>query len=247
MVGICDTIRMEIILNNFFIDQRCKKLSSTARILLLYMIFGHRATASACYELPQQIILQDLELPKADIELAINELINHNIITKSKISEYYLINIFFDYRPILDYKEAVTTQSQATVLPIDKELYWLYYHLIGQQIAATKTFAVKSKRQASKITDDPAYAGRMGRGTRITEEWRPTRDNIDYAIKSGFSESDAFRIGEKFKDYWLQKAGQQARKSDWNAAWRTWIRNSINDKRDQSPERLRDKFLNMRD
>ncbi len=42
----------------------------------------------------------------------------------------------------------------------------------------------------------------------------------------GWSADAVRRESEKFRDHWLAKAGKDAAKLDWEAAWRNWIRRS---------------------
>lgn len=39
--------------------------------------------------------------------------------------------------------------------------------------------------------------------------------------------TDAKRLFEAFKDYWMAESGAKARKLDWMAAWRTWCRKDL--------------------
>ncbi|WP_322997936.1 hypothetical protein [Castellaniella sp.] len=44
---------------------------------------------------------------------------------------------------------------------------------------------------------------------------------------------DALRVADSFRDYWAAKAGADARKVDWEATWRNWVR------REKSPTKVR--------
>ena len=59
-------------------------------------------------------------------------------------------------------------------------------------------------------------------GMRLSEDWRPTPDLIEYAREVGVT--DPHRMAEDFCDYWLSKAGKDARKTDWSRTWKTWAR-----------------------
>jgi hypothetical protein len=37
---------------------------------------------------------------------------------------------------------------------------------------------------------------------------------------------DTAKLAESFTDYWQAAAGAKARKLDWDATWRTWVRRS---------------------
>lgn len=62
------------------------------------------------------------------------------------------------------------------------------------------------------------------RGARLKADWRPSADNVAYAVGQGFTEGEVGRIAENFRDYWIAASGRNAVKLDWSAAWRTWVR-----------------------
>lgn len=85
----------------------------------------------------------------------------------------------------------------------------------------------------SPPTEENARAkpvAKTGKGSRLTDDWRPPPEYIAFALTEGFSEAEAHREADRFRDYWIGKTGQQACKRDWFATWRNWCRNS-NDKR----------------
>lgn len=210
-------------MTNFYLDKDFQSLTPLQKLIMNYLIYGNQTNHIGCYDMPMPQLASNLGISVDDTSNNIQELIKLGHVTKCSISDYILITKYFVYNPILDYKTAVELQSQSSVLPVSKDMYWQLYHLLGQQIAQTKSFAVKNKRQLSKITSEPEAGGRSGRGTRIEKDWRPTRDDIDFATKGGLSENEIFSIGAKFRDYWLQRPGPAGRKVDWHAAWRTWI------------------------
>lgn len=52
----------------------------------------------------------------------------------------------------------------------------------------------------------------------VPDEW------ISWAISRGMPRSRAFMAAETFQDYWIAASGAKARKRDWFATWRNWIR-----------------------
>jgi hypothetical protein len=61
--------------------------------------------------------------------------------------------------------------------------------------------------------------------TRIPEGWQPSPDLVAYAEKE-LPNVDTAKLAESFTDYWQAAAGAKARKLDWDATWRTWVRRS---------------------
>jgi uncharacterized protein YdaU (DUF1376 family) len=61
-------------------------------------------------------------------------------------------------------------------------------------------------------------------GSRLSEDWQPTPADMEFALKEGLSDDDARREAGRFRDYWIGETGTRARKSDWPACWRNWVR-----------------------
>lgn len=68
-------------------------------------------------------------------------------------------------------------------------------------------------------------AAARSKGSRLRADWKPSASNLAYAAEKGFAESGIERIAENFRDYWIAAAGAKGVKLDWDAAWRTWVRN----------------------
>lgn len=65
------------------------------------------------------------------------------------------------------------------------------------------------------------------KGDLISADWKPTKDGVNYAREKGYAEKKIIDLVDSFRDYWLQRADAKAKKLDWNAAWRSWVRNDI--------------------
>ncbi len=71
------------------------------------------------------------------------------------------------------------------------------------------------------------------RGTRLPADWRLPKAwgewSLAYAVEHGraLSPDAAREIAEKFRDFWVAKAGKDGRKTDWEATWRNWIRREL--------------------
>ena len=63
------------------------------------------------------------------------------------------------------------------------------------------------------------------RGSRLPTDWQPPADWLTWAAAER-PDVDAVAEASKFADYWRSKAGKDARKADWLATWRNWIRNA---------------------
>jgi len=61
---------------------------------------------------------------------------------------------------------------------------------------------------------------------RLPDDWVLPMEYGSWAVSEGWSESAVRLEADRFKDYWIAKAGRDAVKLDWLATWRNWIRNS---------------------
>lgn len=74
----------------------------------------------------------------------------------------------------------------------------------------------------------PTWVGAAApRGSRIPEDWQPSDEDRAHARSKGLSDAAIAATAEAFRDYWTAESGQKARKRDWSAAWRTWIRRDL--------------------
>ena len=67
--------------------------------------------------------------------------------------------------------------------------------------------------------------GESTRGTRLPADWKPTADELRWAIDARPDVQVNLEV-EKFRDYWHGVTGAKATKRDWPATWRNWIRNA---------------------
>jgi len=66
--------------------------------------------------------------------------------------------------------------------------------------------------------------GKKSRGSRIPESWQPDPTLIAWAADKR-PDLDLRTVVESFRDYWQAKSGKDATKRDWDATFRSWVRN----------------------
>lgn len=103
------------------------------------------------------------------------------------------------------------------------------------------TAAPSPERDAEKPTKRKPQTAR---GTRLSPDWIPSDTNLAYC-RSQRRDLDPARVADNFRDYWTAKPGAGATKLDWDAAWRTWVRNerasprqTLNDQRKATLDEL---------
>jgi uncharacterized protein YdaU (DUF1376 family) len=81
-------------------------------------------------------------------------------------------------------------------------------------ITLTKNHKPITSREVTKVT----------KGTRWSKELPIPDSWIDYC-KTKRPELNPYDTFESFTDYWVSVAGSKGVKLDWDATWRTWVRN----------------------
>ncbi len=64
------------------------------------------------------------------------------------------------------------------------------------------------------------------RGCRLPADFEP---DCDFALAEGLPPERVKVEIAKFRDFWNARAGKDARKTDWQATWRNWVRKAIED------------------
>lgn len=95
----------------------------------------------------------------------------------------------------------------------------------GSAKAAPLTQNPEARSQREK-EDANASSKKDARGTRLPEDWVLPKEWGEWALAEGFDEATIRAEAAKFRDYWISRAGAQARKRDWQATWRNWMRNA---------------------
>lgn len=86
------------------------------------------------------------------------------------------------------------------------------------------------------ITAVEALERRQGgapKATRLPLDWELPDEWLKWAIVEfpGMPAQYAAAEAQKFKDFWLGKAGKDGTKNDWLATWRNWMRRAVGERR----------------
>lgn len=71
-------------------------------------------------------------------------------------------------------------------------------------------------------------SGNKEKGTRLPKDWVLPKSWGDWALneRPGSSYESIKKLAEKFRDHWVSNSNQaKAKKADWEATWRNWVRN----------------------
>lgn len=89
--------------------------------------------------------------------------------------------------------------------------------------------AAPTSRALALVEDtstDVAAKPKAKKGTRIPDDWQPSRTEGNINAEAGHSPEWLRNELAKFRDYWTAKSGTNATKLDWDATWRYWLRNA---------------------
>jgi uncharacterized protein YdaU (DUF1376 family) len=95
-------------------------------------------------------------------------------------------------------------------------------HMHRRKRANAEHLHTQSQSQ-SQTEEAKASSGARKRGTRLSIDWWPSQENVDYALSHGLSLEQINHEAEKFRNYWISKAGAGATKLNWNATFQNWI------------------------
>lgn len=85
----------------------------------------------------------------------------------------------------------------------------------------------KDKEEEKRESDSPAsQSNRPARAFRLPSDWQLPQAWADWAIaeQPSWTPEGVRRVADSFRDYWTAKGGADARKVDWEATWRNWVR-----------------------
>ena len=78
--------------------------------------------------------------------------------------------------------------------------------------------------RASSVAKPKPPPGSAKRATRLPSDWDPGQSGRNFAASVGLANGRADAELDRFRDHWTAKAGRDATKADWQAAWRNWCR-----------------------
>ncbi len=106
--------------------------------------------------------------------------------------------------------------------------------------APTVTAALPRKEKIRGEKKEPKKPKSEAGATRLPPDWQPGEKEIAFC-KAKRPDLDPLDVAACFADYWMGLPGARARKIDWLATWRNWVRNARANGATGAP-RAQDKF-----
>jgi hypothetical protein len=107
--------------------------------------------------------------------------------------------------------------ADLTLTPIAELVRSMFANGADPEAIACAVAALEMKARTSRI------APRSLVGTRLATDWTLPANFVEHAIERGMPRARIAIEAERFRNYWIAKAGQGAIKRDWFATWRNWV------------------------
>lgn len=134
----------------------------------------------------------------------------------------------------------ILSRGEWTQKRLKKERLYVAKNSKLQRQRALKGWETKKKGNAETVPDEnpkaaptptptpikektEAKASSKKIGCRLPEDFKPDRE---WSLAQGLPVDVLQRELDQFRDYWTAKSGKDATKLDWQATWRTWVRNT---------------------
>ncbi|AZV00258.1 YdaU family protein [Paracoccus kondratievae] len=85
------------------------------------------------------------------------------------------------------------------------------------------------KPESREEKEEPIGSSKK-RATRLPEDWTLPKPWGDWALSQGMPEFNVRREADRFRNYWVGKAGKDAAKLNWEATWKNWVLKWLDDR-----------------
>ncbi|WP_330168909.1 DUF1376 domain-containing protein [Bartonella grahamii] len=145
----------------------------------------------------------------------LNDAINNNINNN---------NIYKKTKTIVLAKKEIDFEDLETIDLVDEPTEVYAVESQSEQIETLETNQPPIHEQEN--VPKKAKRAQANRGCRLPADFEP---DCDFAIAEGLPPERVKVEIAKFRDFWKARAGKDARKTDWQATWRNWVRKAIED------------------
>jgi len=100
---------------------------------------------------------------------------------------------------------------------------------VGSQTDANRNPNQEPITNNQEPSIDASQGSAKKRGSRLPDDWRLPRSWGEWSLREfpAWSAETVRTEADKFKDFWIAKAGKDGAKLSWVATWRNWCRNAI--------------------
>lgn len=220
---------------DFWTDERVVSVSPLARLLFLGM-WNYCCDNGHLDPSPVQLKMRVLPVDNCDVSALVDELVASGLVNR-EADHLVVPNLAkhqrIDKRFFLKCEYCSQETPESSHIPEDTAGK-AATHASARREPAVLTPSSHDEVRGSEVRGsekkkeggDKSPATPSKKGTRLPEGWMPDQA-VREAMAAEFPHVDFRAEHAKFTDHWAAASGANATKKDWNAAWRNWIRRSV--------------------
>ena len=237
-----------IIVPGFWDNALLRRLPEDCTSLLAYILTCPASTAAGTFILKMSDMTDHLRWDEKRTRTALNELHRKPFALWDAETRVIHLPGWYAHNPISNHKVAIHIARLCMALPhcelkdkaitalraqgrflesINAEIGdWKWTGESRDQLQLLGPVAPQTKTVASAA---PAQE-KATKGTRLTQDWQPDAEMVEYALGKHLNHADVERETTKFVRYWTGPDASNPVKKDWARTWANWI--------DKAAERL---------
>jgi len=116
--------------------------------------------------------------------------------------------------------------GNVTHAPLQKEDKGVMGALAREDKNKKEDTSVVHQGESGEKQNPPAPRSDRSRSSRLPTDWALPKKWGEWALteRSDWNSDTVRKVADQFRDHWLAKGGADARKADWEATWRNWVR-----------------------
>jgi hypothetical protein len=238
------------IVPGFYNNPKVRRLSEDAQHLLCYLFTAPDCTAAGTYSLSMATICDHKQWDEKRVRSALQELskkpfalwdqdsrvlylpgwFGHNGVDAPRLA-IHIANALMQL-PDCPYKQRAIDDLRAVgkYLDIINGIVGEWTYKPDNDIDGQDTLPLMVAPSAAKRANGKDASTAAAKGTRLSQDWQPDADMVEYALGKGLNHQDVERETTKFVRYWTGPDASSPVKKDWARTWANWI--------DKAAERL---------
>lgn len=236
-------------------------MSEDARALAIYLLTCPHGTISGAFRLPDGYVCDDLQWNSERVNQGFVELLDKGFANRCETTKWVWIQKHFEWNKPENPNQFKSAAKIATSIPDEccwkQEYMRLNAFFLGLDYKPFDNGSeTLSQPVTVTVTETVAVTGTVldgaekisaptKKGTALPKDWVLPKSWGEWALSEipNMNASIVRAEAQRFKDHWLANANQaKAKKADWFAAWRNWIRSAK-----QSPSNTKTKFQQVQE
>lgn len=223
---------------SFWTSETIRSMSEDARNLAMYLLTCPHNTIAGVFRLPDGYVCDDLQWTPERVSKAFEETVSKGFADRCATTKWVWINKHFEWNPPENPNQRKSAAKIVESIP-DKCIWKPAFMRDCAESIGVKSEPLDNPSETlpqsgtgagtgagTGVLSSPSASTKQN-GTRLPENWVLPKAWGEWALseRPDLQASDVRRIADAFKDHWLANANQaKAKKADWMAAWRNWIR-----------------------